>query len=179
MKTTSVLHPNQVDHRGCEAGQTAATLPQPARRLDKPCRSFRKERRGAAVVEFAIVAPVFFVFVLGIIEYGRMVMVYQMLTNSSRLGARMAVLEDTLEQDVVNAVTDHLSNLGITGETVTVTAWDQGDPPQEINLADAVNGDTVEVSVSISFDQVSWLPSPMFLGGKTLTASTQMRREGG
>ena len=91
----------------------------------------------------------------------------------------MAVLEDTLEQDVVDAVTDHLSNLGITGETVTVTAWDQGDPPQEINLADAVNGDTVEVSVSISFDQVSWLPSPMFLGGKTLTASTQMRREGG
>lgn len=124
-------------------------------------------------------APVFFLFVLGIIEYGRMVMVYQMLTNSSRMGARMAVLEGTTEQDVSDAISSHLNSLGVSGETVTVTAWDQQDPPQTINLSDAVTGDTVEVSVSITFDQVSWLPSPMFLGGKELSASTQMRREGG
>jgi hypothetical protein len=36
------------------------------------------DRRGAAVVEFAIVVPVFFVLVFGMIEYGRMVMVQQM-----------------------------------------------------------------------------------------------------
>ncbi len=179
MRSTLVRHLHGGNSRSCEVGQAAASLPQEHCRLDRPCRSFRKERRGAAVVEFAIVAPVFFLFVLGIIEYGRMVMVYQMLTNSSRMGARMAVLEGTTEQEVSDAIASHLNSLGVSGETVTVTAWDQQDPPQTINLSDAVNGDTVEVSVSITFDQVSWLPSPMFLGGKELSASTQMRREGG
>jgi hypothetical protein len=31
--------------------------------------------------------------------------------------------------------------------------------------------------VSVPFNEVSWLPSPMYLGGRTLTASTVMRRE--
>ena len=59
-----------------------------------PVRSlhFRKRllRRGAAVTEFAIVAPVFFMMVIGFIEFGRALMVQQVLINASRVGARMA-----------------------------------------------------------------------------------------
>ena len=50
---------------------------------------FRKNRLAAAAVEFAVVAPVFLLLVFGMIEYGRMVMVYQILTNASREGARV------------------------------------------------------------------------------------------
>ncbi len=177
MKSTLTRHQHGGDFQSCQSGEAGATLPQSHCRLDKPCRSFRKERRGAAVVEFAIVAPVFFLFVLGILEYGRMVMVYQVLTNGSRTGARIAVLEDATETDVQNRVTTQLTNSSVSGASVTVQAYDSNGSP--INLADSTNGDTVEVTVSVDFDQVSWLPSPMYLGGKTLSATTQMRREGG
>ena len=162
----------------CQSGKVGQTLPTPDCRLDKVCRSFRKQRRGAAVVEFAIVAPVFFLFVLGIIEYGRMVMVYQMITNASRMGARIAVLEDATEIQVTNQVTTFLSDSGISGATITPWAKDQVTGASK-SFADLTNGDPVGVTISVDFDQVSWLPSPMFLGGKSLSASTQMRREGG
>ena len=102
------------------------------------------------------------------IEYGRMVMVYQVLTNASREGARVAVLDGATKASVTSQVNTYLSNGTITGATVDVMP----DP-----LTTAKYGDPVTVTVSIPFSQVSWLPSPMYLGGKTLTSSTVMRRE--
>lgn len=55
--------------------------------MHKVCRSFRKQR-GAAAVKFAASAPVFVLLLFGMIEFGRMVMVQQMLTNATREGAR-------------------------------------------------------------------------------------------
>ncbi len=62
-------------------------------KLERACRPCRRNRRGAAVVEFAVVAPVFFLLVFGMIEFGRAIMVQQILTNASREGARVAVLD--------------------------------------------------------------------------------------
>jgi Flp pilus assembly protein TadG len=125
-------------------------------------------RRGAAVVEFAIIAPIFFLLVFGMIEFGRMVMVQQILTNASREGARKAVLDGVSNGDVETTVEDYLTNASITGATVSVTT--QAPTPPDI-------AESRIVTVSIPFSQVSWLPSPIFLGGKTLSASTSMRRE--
>ena len=44
---------------------TAQTLSRWAAKFVKPCGLFRKQRRGAAAVEFAVVAPVFFLLVFG------------------------------------------------------------------------------------------------------------------
>src|SRR3954451_18844471 len=78
-------------------------------------------RRGAAVVEFAVVAPVFFLLVFGIIEYGRMVMVQQLITNASREGARRGVLDGATTTEVTTVVGNYLARGGINGATVTVT----------------------------------------------------------
>jgi len=137
-------------------------------KLDKVYRSYRKERRGAAAVEFAVVAPIFLLLVFGMIEYGRMVMVQQVLVNASREGARKAVLDGSTQQDVVDVVDQYLNSASIDGATITVTP---------ANPEDAAFGDPVTVTVSVDFDQVSWLPSPMYLGGKTLSATSVMRRE--
>jgi len=146
-----------------------ATVTADSRNLDKPCRSCRKKRRrGAAAVEFAIVAPVFFLFVFGMVEYGRMVMVQQVLTNASREGARRAVLDGTTTSEVQATVNQYMELAGITGQTITVTP----SPPST-----AENGEPVTVEVSVPFSQVSWLGSPMFLGDTTLQARTVMRRE--
>jgi Flp pilus assembly protein TadG len=131
-------------------------------------RKQQRTRRGASVVEFAIVAPLFFLLVLGMIEFGRMVMVQQVLTNASREGARRAVLSGISDTDVETTVEDYLANASISGATVTVTTQAPTPP------------DTAEariVTVTIPFSQVSWLPTPIFMGSKTLSASTTMRRE--
>ncbi len=119
-------------------------------------------------MEFAIVAPVFFLLVFGMIEYGRMVMVQQVITNASREGARVGVLDGATTAAVTTAVESYLQSAGIQGATVGVTP----SPPSSAGY-----GAPVTVAVSVSFNQVSWLPSPMFLGGRVLSATTVMRRE--
>jgi Flp pilus assembly protein TadG len=149
-------------------GPIAASLRPAADKLERPCRLYRRNRRATAAVEFAIVAPVFLLLVFGMIEYGRMVMVQQIITNASREGARTAVLDGATTASVETAVNNYLSSGSISGATVTVSP----NPPSS-----AQYGDPVTVTVSVPFSQVSWLPSPMYLGGKTLTSSTVMRRE--
>lgn len=119
-------------------------------------------------MEFAVVAPVFLLFALGMIEYGRMVMVQQVITNASREGARLAVLEGSSASGVESSVDGYLASGSISGASITVAPT---------NLDEMEFGDPVTITVDVPFDQVSWLPSPMYLGGKTLSATTVMRRE--
>ena len=49
------------------------------------------ERRGVAAVETAMVLPLCLLFIFGIMEYGRFVMVQQVVTNAAREGCRYAV----------------------------------------------------------------------------------------
>lgn len=128
----------------------------------------RLARRGAAAVEFALVAPIFFMFIFGMIEYGRAVMVQQILTNAAREGARVAILTTATTTSVKSAVTTYLSNAGISGATPSVSP----DPPTS-----ATTGSSVTVTVSVPFNSVSWLPTPQWLGSTTLTAVSVMRTE--
>jgi Flp pilus assembly protein TadG len=106
--------------------------------------------------------------VFGMIEYGRMIMVQQVLTNASREGARRAVLDGATTEDVQTVVEDYLENGSVEGATIAVSP----SPPSS-----AVAGDAVTVSVSIPFEDVSWLPGAFYLGETTLNADTVMSRE--
>lgn len=48
--------------------------------------------RGQAMVEFALVAPVFFLLLFAIIEGGRFIFFYELLNNATREGARYAIV---------------------------------------------------------------------------------------
>lgn len=148
--------------------QPASSLTGASRKVHKLFRSFRIYRRGAAVVEFAIVAPVLLLLILGMIEYGRLVMVQQVITNATREGARAAVLDGATTTGVTTIVNDFLTGSRVSGAVVTVTP----NPPST-----AAFGDPVTVSVQVPFTEVSWLPTPMFLSNTTLSATTVMRRE--
>jgi hypothetical protein len=92
----------------------------------------------------------------------------KILTNASREGARLAVLDGSTSGEVNTAVTNYLSNASVNGATVTINP----NPPSSAGY-----GAPVTVTVEVPFNQVSWLPSPMFLGGHTLSSTTVMRRE--
>jgi len=149
-------------------GENTGSLTVKNRKLHKVCRLYRKKRQGAAVVEFAFVAPVFILLIFGMIEFGRMVMVQQVITNASREGARRAVLDGATHTEVQSVVTDYLAGSAVNGGDVTVTP----DPPTSAGY-----GEPVTVQVSVGYDDVSWLPGSMFLGGTEMSATTVMRRE--
>lgn len=51
-------------------------------------------QRGAAAVEFAIVATLFFTLLIGIMEFGRWLFTMNSVAEATRLGARVAVVCD-------------------------------------------------------------------------------------
>lgn len=53
---------------------------------------FKNNDDGASAVEFAIVLPLFLIFVFGIIEFGIIMYNKAMVTNASREGARFGIL---------------------------------------------------------------------------------------
>ncbi|MCX7425038.1 MAG: pilus assembly protein [Planctomycetia bacterium] len=142
-------------------------------KLERVYRLCRQYRRGVAAVEFAIVAPVFILMMLGMIELGRAVMVQQIITNASREGARVAVLPGSTGGEVTTRVQNILTASGIGGATVRILS----EAGQPINPEDAGFGAVIDVTVSVPFNQVSWLPASRYLAGKNLTASTVMRGE--
>lgn len=135
--------------------------------LHRLCRSYREQRRGAAAVEFAVVAPVFILLVLGMLEYGRMIMVQQVITNASREGARRAILDGATVDNVTTAISSYLSGGTVNGATLTITP----DP------ATTPAGTGITVKVRVDYSKVQWLPFSMFLGTATLEATTTMRKE--
>lgn len=60
--------------------------------MSRPTRGPRARERGQALVEFALVAPLFFFLFLAVIEGGRFVLYYQTLANATREGARYAIV---------------------------------------------------------------------------------------
>ena len=133
-------------------------------------RRVRRPRAGAAMVEMALVLPLFILIVVGIIEFGRAFMVQQMVTNASREGARHASLPNTTENEVGALVRDYLATGRIHRDVVTITVT-------PTNLQDATTGTQVSVRVDVPYSGVAWLPTPWFLGQTTLNSVTVMRHE--
>jgi Flp pilus assembly protein TadG len=52
----------------------------------------RGNGRGQALVEFALVIPIFLVLLVAVFDLGRAVFAYNTLTNAAREGARMAIV---------------------------------------------------------------------------------------
>src|SRR4051795_1849667 len=90
-----------------------------------------RARRGAVAVETAIVLSLVFLLVLGVFEYGRFLMVYNMTEFAAREGARMASVQFTANRTpadlaaVTQQITDytrsamgtavnHLDNMAVT-----------------------------------------------------------------
>lgn len=115
-----------------------------------------------------MIAPLLVLVILGVLEYGRLLMVQQVVTNAAREGSRMAALEGTSTSEIAQRISDYLADNGMDGETVTVTP----DPPTSAPV-----GTPVSVDVQLNLDDHGWLPSPVSLAGKVMTASSTMRRE--
>lgn len=136
--------------------------------------SIPNKRRGATAVEFAFVAPVFFVTVLGIVELGRACMVGDQLTEAARRAARQGVVEGTSSATIKKAATDYLGNVGINGESVQISINDA--PVDTVEAASMPAYTEITVVISIPVGSCTWVPGGQFLSG-SLSGQYTMRRE--
>lgn len=141
----------------------------------------RRKRRGVAAVEFAVIAPLFFMLLFGMIEFGRMIMVQQLLTQASREGARQAVLDGATSAQVEQAVEEYLASVSIPGTAASIAAY-AGKPADKAgtgtpDVSGAARGQAVTVEISIPYREASWLPAPWFLGQAVIKAAATMRHE--
>lgn len=118
----------------------------------------RKARRGAHTVEFAVVIPVFFLLIFGLVEISRGMMVRSLVTNAARSGCRTGTLPGMTNTDVTNSVDSVLSTGGITGYTTTILVNGNSG-----SVATAATSDTITVQVSVPAANTSWLPTLSFL----------------
>ena len=134
----------------------------------------RADRRGAAAVEFAIVATVFFMFVFAIFEIGRLVMLQQIMGEACRQGARRAVLENANETAVETLVTSRLAANSIAGATVTIT-WPGQDTQPDLNRLGFQ--DPITVRATVPYSSVSWLIPTWVSQTAVMEAQATMRIE--
>jgi len=129
------------------------------------------QRNGVVLVEAAMVLPLFFMVLLGIIEFGRAMMVGQMLTTAARDAGRVAILAGSTDADVTSAVTDFLeSAVGVAPDDVSVTITVNAGG----TLAGASSGDVCTVLIDLPFDKVSFIPGD-YLNGQSLQGRCTMR----
>ena len=142
--------------------------------------SVNATRRGATMVEFAFVLPIFLLIVLGIIEFGQAMMVSQLITHAARESARASTLEGATNASITELALELLESSGnIDPEHVTVTisltpAPGNSDPNDEV--ANASSGDLCQIEIQVPFSEVAYIPGN-YLGGKLLRAACTMRRE--
>jgi Flp pilus assembly protein TadG len=73
---------------------------------------YARRRRGASIVEFALVCGLCLMLLLGVIDFGRILFVNHLLTNAAREGARYAVVHthDLTTTDIQDYVRGRLVN---------------------------------------------------------------------
>lgn len=132
-------------------------------------------QRGASVVEFALLAPLFVAALFAIVEFGIIVYTRGMLTHASREGARYGVVYTIPKRsagEITTVVTTYLNTSGLTNAaTVNVTG------------AGGASESDLTVTVSYTYNFLV-LPRDLntFFGGSfptsiTLTATAVMNME--
>lgn len=94
-------------------------------------------------MEFALVVVMLLLLVVGIVEFGRAWNLYQVLSNASREGARLASLPAgfTTSGDVINRVNNYLATANVDSQKASITVGGAG-----------VDGGTgTQVSVTVSY----------------------------
>lgn len=138
------------------------------KRLAKTARrrhSIGRLRSGAVVVEFAICAPILFMFFFAALEFSRVNMIRQTIENATYEGSRRGIVPGATADDCRNAAQAVLNTVSTNNATVNVS-------PSVITS----NTSQVTVSISVPINDNSWV-SPFFFKNKTLSNSMTMRRE--
>lgn len=137
------------------------------------------DRRGTAIVETALVIPIFFTVILGIAEFGRALMVANLLTNAAREGARLSIMNGVSAADVRSSVIQQVKNtVGVTlsnnDVSILITPY-PGNPDPNNEPLNANTRDLCAIEVSVNYSDVSLVLR--FLNDARIRGQAAMRHE--
>ena len=129
----------------------------------------RPASKGQALVEFALIFPIFVLILFGLFDVGRAVFAYNTLSNAARQGARVAIVNQS-ETNIDAEAMQHAIGLGVAADDVTVTYT----KPDGTSCASPYTiGCFVDVSVSYTYTAATPIIGNL-LDPITITASTEM-----
>jgi len=133
----------------------------------KISRSRTQTRRGVTTVEFAICAPILFLFTFASLEFSRVNMIRQTVENAMYEGCRRGIVPGATAQDVKDSAQVVLNAIAATNTQITVSPT-------------VITEDTPDITVSIvvPVDDNSWV-APLFFNGMEVSNSMTLRRERG
>ena len=136
----------------------------------------RSRRRGAVIVEMALVAPFLVVLLLGICEIGQVQRVHSFLAEAARSGCAVGGLPGRTNADVIQSVQYGLSTRRLTTSAAVITI--------KVNnvvksVALAKRNDKISVTVAIPMSAAPWIGSSMFVPRSSVRSETTiMLRQG-
>lgn len=159
-------------------------------------------RRGAAIVETAVLLLPIFIFTLfGVWEVGRLIQIHQIVANAAREGARQAStgqrtsstnhpeLPFNTDYEVQKAAENYLKNAGLPNVSTNCTVRVQNvskaltadyptgtmpaADPVSSSVQDINNGnDVLLVTVTYPYQMVKWSPGQFFVPNSRIISST-------
>lgn len=153
-------------------------------------RSQARQRRGTAVVETAVVLPVYLLLLLGIAEFGHAQLIVNLLNSATRNGARVGSTEGTTNADVIERVqrtvgtavpvgkiSIYIKNASVFDAAGTTPSSDSAlESLPDVNVSTLHPRQMFMVRVKVAYNDVALVPMP-FLRGMTLDAQAFMRHE--
>lgn len=124
-------------------------------------RTSRRRRGGGIVVEMAFILPMFLSFLFGIVEYGRLVMMLQLITNAAREGARVAAFSvgtNITTAQIQTIVQNSMAGFSIQNQTISVYKYNPSNPADQTQSWTTAQAFTDEVAVQVSGTFTSMLP---------------------
>jgi Flp pilus assembly protein TadG len=132
-----------------------------------------QKRRGQALVEFALVIPIFLLVLVAIFDLGRAVFAYNTLTNAAREGARMAIVNQ-YKPTIVARAKQQTQIVELNDPSVTVDFYQvnaDGTPDTSAQCALIAVGCLAVVSFEATYQPITPLVSNiLFKNGVTMTA---------
>lgn len=153
------------------------------RRPEQRCST--EKRSGAAMVEFAIIAPVFLTLILGAMEGGKALETSNLMSAAVREGGRLAAMDwedvvpdgTTANDKITSDIRNFLTAAGMPGDQVgiTITSAEGDDIGQTFDLADTDNRLRLfKITATVPYSSVSAYPAH-FMDGHSVNASIVMR----
>ena len=129
----------------------------------------RNNERGASLVEFAVVMPLFVLLLFGIVESGWLFAQLTETRNAAREGARIAVVDFG---DANAIATETCSRASMTAGGASIAVSTTGDVTDPVSDPSA----SVTVEVSKSYDSLTGFLDFIF-NGTSLDSTVEMRAE--
>lgn len=128
-----------------------------------------KNKKGAALVELAIILPFLFLIVSGIFEFGRAMYTTNTLNNAARYGARLAVVSAT-PLNIASLITEIKNHTPLSAADLNLI---------DISIPNSSpsSGSAVTVTARLPFTPIIPLMADFFPSGFKLKGEATMRYE--